>query len=129
MQASVPRDIGERFSDQTAAQKWYANCEREVYSLMMDDDLAGVVWFDVRPRPDLDAEYTFAIRLYESSRGKGLSYDFALAARTDMFVYRSTTGVWLETDEDNVPGLKLYEKLGYKIVDNKNGRQTLVFRA
>lgn len=130
MVENVPRDAKERFFDLEAAHTWQNNSKREIYTLFQDDNLAGIVWFTNHPRPDLDADYTYAIRMYELSRGKGLAYDFTQAAQTDFIVSNSYKGgIWLETNSDNIPARKLYEKFGYKLVSENEGRLTFVYRA
>ena len=130
MLENVPRDAKERFPDSQAAHRWQSGSKRAIYSLFQDDNLAGIVWFTYHPRPDLDADYTYAIRMYELSRGKGLAYDFTRAAQTDFTVSDGYKGaIWLETNSDNAPARKLYEKFGYKLVSENEGRLTFVYKS
>jgi phage terminase large subunit-like protein len=39
-------------------------------STLDDGQTAGMIWYTETPREDLDARYTFGIRMYERTRGK-----------------------------------------------------------
>lgn len=121
---NTPNDALKRFTDGVVANKWYREKDRSVYSLH-NGALAGIIWFALDDRPQLDAKYTFAIRLYENAIGKRLSLPFMKAVHDDFDV---SDGVWLKTDDDNHPALKLYDKFGYQKVDETNGRVTMVYK-
>jgi len=127
MRKRVPRDIAERFSDEAAAQEWYERNEKVVYSLGGRAALAGVIWFSKNPRPEIGADFTFAIRMYEQARGRGLATDFMTAAHYDFETAKQYKGnIWLATDTTNLAALRLYEKNGYVTVDEEDGRVTMV---
>jgi ribosomal protein S18 acetylase RimI-like enzyme len=121
------RDAEERFVDTEAAERWYKEKGHVVYALGKKATLEGIIWFARTPRPELGADYTFAIRMYESQRGKGLAGAFLEAAHKD-FASRMwyEDGFWLEADEDNQRALQFYAKHGYSEVSSKNDRSLLV---
>jgi ribosomal protein S18 acetylase RimI-like enzyme len=126
----VPRDAAERFVDADAAHEWYRSKERVVYSLARRAILGGVIWFSHAPREEYEAEYTFAIRMYEDSRGQRAAGPFMAASHGDLEEsYGNVGNIWLETDADNLAALKLYVRQGYEIVDEKEGRITMLRRA
>lgn len=125
--ASTPNDYTKRFRDVYSANAWNSERKRSVYTLR-SIGLAGLIWYDVRPRPDIGADYTFAIRMYEEAVGKKLSLVFMNAAHTDFSAEKGNPAVWLETDETNHIAVHLYNKFGYQLVDNSNGRLTMVYR-
>lgn len=127
MQKRVARDQGERFVDAETASQWYQSNDRVVYALGKGAILAGVIWYSHDPRPELQAEYTFAIRMYEAARGQGLSAAFLAATQYDFEIAkRHEGGVWLETDHDNVIAQRLYEKSGYSPVNIPSPRTVMV---
>jgi ribosomal protein S18 acetylase RimI-like enzyme len=123
----TPRDAKERFVDAETAERWYEEKGHVVYALCKKATLEGIIWFARTPRPELDADYTFAIRMYESQRGKGLAGAFLEAAHKDFAArLRYEEGFWLEADEDNLRALQFYAKHGYEKVSSKNNRSLLV---
>lgn len=121
------RDAEERFVSPEAAERWYHEKGHVVYALGKKATLEGIIWFAHTPRPELGAEYTFAIRMYEAQRGKGLAGAFLEAAHKDFASrMRYEDGFWLETDEDNQRALQFYAKHGYELVRSNDGRQLLV---
>ena len=128
MQKWVPRDFSERFADFESAKKWGNRDEHIVYSLVIDEELAGIVWFTRYDEPKYEnADFTFAIRMYEKSRGKGLSSLFAGTAIADLEKSHGYTGkIWLETDTDNEIALKLYSRLGFERVSEHGKRVVLI---
>ena len=115
MLQAVPRDASERFADVVSAEAWYTRTDRLVYSLGETATLSGLIWFGYSPRPELHADYTFAIRLYENARGAKLSLPFMRAAHAD-FHHARSSAVWLETDRDNDVAKNLYIKFGYEVM-------------
>jgi len=128
MKIWVPKDSTERFSTIETAIKWGERDEHVVYSLVNGQELAGIVWFTKYDTPKVeDAEYTFAIRMYEGARGKGLSSSFAQAALDDLAEYTGYEGkVWLETGVDNEIALRLYHRLGFETSVFHGDRVTLI---
>lgn len=121
----TPKDSEERFKDMAAANQWYQEKRPVLYSLQKDGQLAGVTWFTPYDRPDLGCDYTFAIRMYPAARGRHLAKPFAEMAEADFRSKHQPSGIWLETDTDNVAAQRLYESLGYQHVSTTGGRMTM----
>jgi GNAT superfamily N-acetyltransferase len=129
MRKHVPRDIAERFSDINAAQEWYKRNKKVVYALGECAVPAGVIWFSKNPRPEMGADFTFAIRMYEQARGQGLSSGFMAAAHRDFETTKQYKGnIWLATEATNLAARHLYEKSGYVTVAEEYGRVTMMRR-
>jgi ribosomal protein S18 acetylase RimI-like enzyme len=121
------RDAAERFVDRQTATEWYNDKGHVVYALGQGAALAGIIWFAYTPKPGLDADYTFAIRMYESQRGRGLAGAFLEAALTDFASRARYEGnFWLEADESNGRAVHFYEKHGYEKIETKDGRVLMV---
>lgn len=126
----TPNDSLLRFRDIDAAKGWYSSSEAApiVYSLRhsANQDLGGVAWFSHKPHSSLPPQYqaTFAVRLYVSARGKSLAYPFSVAVHEDVagLLKGSINGIWLETDSNNEPALRLYRKLGYSALIESDKR-------
>jgi len=117
----VPRDHAERFVSRDRANEWYSEDERVVYAL------AGIAWFTRRPLVEHGADYTFAIRMYEKARGKGLAGAFMMAAHLDLQSHARYEGAtWLETDEGNIHARRLYERYGYNEVSRADDRIRMI---
>ena len=125
IQIHTSHDAEYRFRDFEAASDWYNNPEKlpTTYSLRDDTtrELGGFAWFSRQQHPRVGSAYqaTFAIRLYDSTRGKRLSYPFAVAAHEDFLSFSSLediSGIWLETNNQNVPAHRLYQRLGYHVL-------------
>jgi GNAT superfamily N-acetyltransferase len=127
IQRYTSRDADERFVDEAAADRWYKEKEHIVYTLLKHSRLEGIIWFTRTPRPELEADYTFAIRMYESQRGKGLAGAFLEAAHEDLASRKAYSGhFWLETGQDNERALHFYAKHRYELVSTDGNRQLLV---
>jgi ribosomal protein S18 acetylase RimI-like enzyme len=123
----TPNDGLERFVSLNSANEWYKSKPHVAYALVQKAALAGVVWLSHTPRPEVDAEYTFAIRMYESQRGHGLAGALLEAALKDFETFARYEGnIWLEADETNERALHFYEKHGYERVSSSNGRVLMV---
>ena len=118
----TPRDHRERFASVEAANDWYASRPRYFYSLAEGDELAGVIWYGNDPRPELSADWAFAIRLYEIARGKRLAGGFMQATELDLTERTKPQGIWLETDTVNDVARRLYEGQGYETVSQSSDR-------
>lgn len=119
-----------RFKSRTAINKWFSQ-EKTVYSLVdWEDNLMGLVWFHQSPLPKADYikkpgsgyNSTFAIRMYQPVRGKGLAKQFM----EKTFSHFGKKNIWLSVSDDNVPGKKLYEKFGFKQVSNPDHRNKIL---
>jgi len=102
-----------RFFDKDAYNEWLKK-GRKIYSLVDEnDDLMGVTWFG----KDKDG-FTLAIRMYGKARGKGLSENFLRETMDDFmkepeYIDAQNKSWWLEVSKDNLPAIKIYEKLGF----------------
>lgn len=121
----TPNDAAERFPSPQAAHEWYEQKQPVIYALNRAAALAGVIWYSHRPRPELAADHTFAIRMYDTARGKGLTVPFMSATEADFRAVAHPTAIWLETDMDNSPARNLYRKIGYKVVAATPARITM----
>lgn len=115
----TPDDAAVRFKDKEPADEWYAKRKRLVYAMYKGDDLAGVIWYGENPQEGLGARYTFAIRLYESASGQGLSHQFMQDAQRDFTAETGETDVWLKVDKSNERAIHLYIKFGYEIANEQ----------
>lgn len=120
-----------RFADREAYAKWLKK-ERTIYTLSSDqnrDNLVGIIWFgdEMLPQPynslpelqPVVADTTFAIRTYDSARGRGLAVPFMRVCFGDFFDIKALVGapkprIWLETSNDNVPAIKSYCDFGFR---------------
>jgi ribosomal protein S18 acetylase RimI-like enzyme len=122
-----------RFSTREQFDNWM-NKERTIYTLVDENEnLTGIVWVRESLLPE-DKEYTkefdhqefgvtFAIRLYEGARGKGLAEDFIKDSIKDFDPQKK---VWLDTKADNFRAINLYQKLGYKIVSKPDQANIII---
>lgn len=124
---STPNDSIHRFRDIGSALLWHNQGRRSIYTLR-GNELSGLIWYDLRYRPDLNADYTFAIRMYKEAVGKKLAHGFMKAAHLDFAEEKGSPAVWLETDEHNNAAVRLYNKFGYETVLNNNSRLTMVYK-
>jgi ribosomal protein S18 acetylase RimI-like enzyme len=123
---TCPGDAAERFSDASAVERWLQK-GREVYALTPNKNLAGVIWYGEKKFPlqvpgdgSSLPRHTFAIRLYDNYRGRGLAKPFmqdTLKDYMETLYYQGLTdtvnGLWLGVDVDNEPAKKLYSDFGY----------------
>lgn len=107
-----------RFSDRSAFDLWKQN--KQIFVLTNSTkDLLGLIWFGKKEMPhDLNQKYpdyqtTFAIRIYDKARGKGLSRWFMEEA----FKHVHDKHIWLQCDSKNEVAQKLYAKFGFKPID------------
>jgi ribosomal protein S18 acetylase RimI-like enzyme len=102
-----------RFANRELWKKWKEK-GRKIYAMVDEnDDLMGITWFG----PESDG-FTFAIRIYGNARGKGLSENFLRKTMEDFmkepeYINAQNKSWWLETSKDNLPAIKIYEKLGF----------------
>lgn len=122
----TPNDAERRFKTPESTQEWLSDEARTVYTLN-DGQVAGMIWYTETPREDLDARYTFGIRMYEKTRGKKLAEGFMRAVHSDFATLTRNPRVWLETGTDNAAALHLYEKFGYQEVSRTDERVTMVY--
>lgn len=102
-----------RFKDMKSYQEWLKK-GRSVYSLVDEEgNLVGISWFGE------ENGFTLALRIYGKARGKGLGYDFLRKTMEDFmkgekYKKAKNQNWWLETSKNNIPAIKIYEKLGFK---------------
>jgi hypothetical protein len=114
--ATAPRDASERFPDVATAMEWYQSSpDRIFYSLGYHAHLAGIIWFTKTSM--LDAERTFAIRVYEPFGGHGLGTNFAKAAHHDLAEDYGGS-LWADIHVDNIPSQKLARNVGYLRIED-----------
>lgn len=99
-----------RFKNKKSFDSWIKDDTRIFTLTNIDDDLLGIIWIKSKMNKYSKYKHTFAIRLYKPIRGKGYSCDFAKKVLSTL----KTDGLWLSTNTENVAGLKLYNKLGFK---------------
>jgi ribosomal protein S18 acetylase RimI-like enzyme len=120
----------QRFEDEKAFLAWRRK-GRVIYTLLDEKgDLKGIIWLGkkaldlsgFRLIANIEPEkysFTFAIRLYENARGKGLAVPFMQAVLADF----GQEKIWLETGRDNEAALKTYRHFGFRaIAENENQR-------
>lgn len=125
----VPDDHDRRFPDVEHALQWYRERKRTMYALGARANLAGVAWFTQRsfPDPEIDAQYTLAIRLYEKARNQGLGKAVLEATDRDFRQVSHYEGpTWLSVKDTNIHAKRLYDKFGYSAVKNADGRTLMV---
>jgi ribosomal protein S18 acetylase RimI-like enzyme len=123
IQEYCPNDIGKRFTDRQAIEKWLAK-GRAAFLLIKhdvtDDDLhlVGYGWAGESSSSHAPGgETTFAIRIGEAGQGQGLATPFAqLIVNAAALLYNSKN-FWLETWQSNGPAIHIYEKIGFSGVD------------
>jgi GNAT superfamily N-acetyltransferase len=129
-----------RFLDRETYRAWAARRERIIYLLLHESDrepleVAGVIWFGPKACPLGEPEFarydvTFSIRLYESSRGKGLSRPFIEAAHADVLEhYYPGHDLWLDTGKDNEAAHRSYLKFGYQVLGEHGDRIVMGYSA
>jgi len=117
-----------RFRDRESFEKWLEK-NRKVYSLVdKEDNLRGISWFGQEGEG-----FTLALRIYSEARGKGLAFGFLKKTMEDFMTepeYRNAKNKewWLETLEENVAAIKIYEKLGFELVKKGESVGKLIFR-
>ena len=119
-----------RFNSRDAFFEWQRQ-GRIIYTLVDEQqNLLGIIWFGQKDPPiSIDANFTFAIRIYGTARGQGLSQEFMKIAFDDLQknqTHSHITGFWLETDQSNLPAIHSYEKFGFKSVSKLDGRNIML---
>lgn len=131
MQKMTPGDLERRFTTVTSAESWYRNeTKRPVVYSIAEKAISGVIWFSYQKEIVADADVTFAIRMYESSRGRRLAGRFLDAAHEDFIEHTGYEGrIWLMTDKQrNEDAINLYTHHGYEVVD-QNAHELTMLRA
>jgi hypothetical protein len=127
----------ERFASAEKLTAWLAG-ERLLLVLCPADQpdvLAGLIWFSREMYPlSLEEkaqmpQWTFAIRLYESARGKRLSLPFMAAAFAAFEQEHPHQSVWLSTRKDNAVSQKIYTQFGFRKQAQQDGRVFYVYNS
>jgi ribosomal protein S18 acetylase RimI-like enzyme len=119
-----------RFQDRASFSQWLQQ-GRIIYTLInTNNNLLGIIWFGQKDPPvKISANFTFAIRIYGSARGQGLSQEFMKIAFKDLRLNHQKshiTGFWLETSVDNFAAIHTYEKFGFKQFEKRNNKTIMV---
>jgi len=119
-----------RFATKEAFFQWQQQ-GRIIYTLIdSHQNLLGIIWFGQKDPPiDIPANFTFAIRIYGPARGQGLSQEFMKIAFADLRKNQTDShiaGFWLETHSDNSSAIHVYQKFGFKTVDQKDNSVIMV---
>lgn len=119
-----------RFQDRVAFSRWLGQ-GRIIYTLIdRHQNLLGIIWFGQKDPPvNANANFTFAIRIYGSARGQGLSQEFMKTAFNDLLKNQQNskiTGFWLETSIDNSVAIHTYEKFGFQKIGQQNDKIIMV---
>lgn len=121
-----------RFASKHSFHQWQQQ-GRIIYTLTdTHKNLLGIIWFGQKNPPVkyIKANFTFAIRIYASARGQGLSYEFMKIVFKDFLKNQQNdsfiTGFWLETDKDNSAAIHLYQKFGFKEICQQSDRKLMV---
>ncbi len=119
---------GERFKDKASFNEWLKK-GRIIYCLLdKKNDLMGICWFGQK-----GDGFTLAIRIYEKARGKGLGYWFLKETMTSFMKEKEYQKAknkdwWLETSEENIAAIKIYEKLGFSLSEKGTSLGKVIYR-
>jgi RimJ/RimL family protein N-acetyltransferase len=117
-----------RFKNHQSFKDWL-NKGRLIYTLVdKNNNLFGITWFGKKTPPiKLDADFTFALRLYGSARGQGLSTKFVKTVLQDLIKNKKEIiKLWLEVSTDNLPALHTYKKIGFKKIKKLNNKFIMI---
>ena len=119
-----------RFQNRTAFSRWLEQ-GRIIYTLLdQHQNLFGIIWFGQKDPPiKINANFTFAIRIYGAARGQGLSQEFMKIAFNDLQKNQKNSkisGFWLETSIDNLPAIHTYEKFGFQKIGQQDDKIIMV---
>lgn len=131
----------ERFKDFKTYEAWLKK-NRNIYTLVdKKEKLNGIIWFGKKQMPkgnnysqSIDTNHysiTFAIRLYEHARGKGLSKKFIKTAweifiNSEEYLNNPAKGLWLETNINNFAAVKAYKNVGFILVSKPDAKGQVV---
>lgn len=125
----TPDDL-ERYPALEVAKEHLASRYPYILVNQANSELAGIVWFNKRDWTieEESPSHTFAIRIYEGYRGKGLSEEFAKIT-TEHFMESNSdvSGLWLTTDVNNLPAIRLYVHNGWWKHSETDGRITMIY--
>jgi hypothetical protein len=120
-----------RFANKISFHQWQQQ-GRIIYTLSdSQKNLFGIIWFGQKypSVKNVKANFTFAIRIYGPARGQGLAHEFMKITFNDFQKNQKKTkitGFWLETHQDNLSAINIYQKFGFKTVAENNGSLIMV---
>lgn len=91
---------------------WTTGFEATSWAVIEGDDpraLGRVSFFSARP-PVWEA----AVMIHPDAQGKGLAYHAMAEALTIMFEHHDARRIFADIDPDNMPSLRLFERLGFQ---------------
>jgi RimJ/RimL family protein N-acetyltransferase len=93
------------------------------------NEMSGLIWFsreelpiEVTDQATQKVLWTFAVRLYQRARGRHLSSPYMKKAFEQFWQHSPTEPVWLSTKATNTIAQKIYEKFGFSLLGEKDGR-------
>lgn len=121
IRAMAPGDAAERFVDEQTALRWYADPLRSRVLYTLSDrpenlTTEAVAWFSQARTDDTRAPHTFAIRIGERLRGRGVGLPFMSAVFTHASRDHGVGDVWLSVRQDNEPAQRLYRRFGFETI-------------
>lgn len=120
-----------RFTNKDTFNQWQQQ-GRIIYTLTdTHQNLIGIIWFGHKDPPvkNINANFTFAIRIYGPARGQGLSQEFMKMTFDNLLKNQKDshiTGFWLETSVDNFTAIHTYEKFGFQKIDQQSDKIIMV---
>jgi hypothetical protein len=114
-----PEDARRRFPTPEGAEEWYQAKPRVIYSLAIESQLAGAIWFSAARKKGSDAGYTSSIRIYNPGRVIGRratsqpSIDFAEEVHDHFDKSHHSKGVWIDVGTSDASLIKLLDRLDY----------------
>jgi L-amino acid N-acyltransferase YncA len=124
----------ERFSSEQSYQRWLERTKAHVFGLIDENEnLVGFGWFNKKefPRVELtatlnpeDYPYTNGIRIYGEARGKGIGSWFY-----KKILDECPGKTWNLIASENIPSIKLHQKLGFvQVGDSDQNDKILMVR-
>ncbi len=118
-----PNDIGSRFKDLTATERWLAK-HRAVFLLVKKtadgSRLAGYGWVGPAESTHVpDGENTLAIRIGQIGQGQGLATPFTKLMADSSAILYDAKNLWLETWLSNGGAVHVYHKAGFEDVSEE----------
>lgn len=121
----------ERFKNRKKFNDWIKK-GKYIYVLSdNEENLCGIIWFgkekfaSFKKNPYYKPSkypYTFAIRTYANTRGKGLARQFMEICFRDF----GKKGIWLTASKENTAAVKLYSNFGFKKIPDENPYNKIV---
>lgn len=101
-----------RFKNKNEIREWKK--DKKIYLLYDNENICGIVWFSKRDNKLAKGyPFTFAIRVYEHARGKGVS-EYFMEKVFRLFDPKKEKKYWLSTKVENKVAIHIYNKFGFK---------------